>query len=93
MAIRSTLTQIVKGIKEDISLATGFDALSVVSLDKNEAGWEGRVEVTELRRVPNTQDLVGVYAVTLNADGELVSFDRVFSRVKGQPLGYEDATD
>ena len=93
MAIRSTVTQIVKGIKEDIRLVTGFDALGVVSLNKNEDGWEGRVEVTELRRVPDTQDLVGVYGVTLNAEGELVSWDRVFSRVKGQPLGYEDASD
>ena len=93
MAARSSVVQVVKGIKEDIKVVTGFDALSVVSLERGEDGWTGRVEVTELRRVPDTQDLVGVYDITLDADGNLVSWDRAFSRVKGQPLGYEDASD
>ncbi|MEI6363188.1 MAG: gas vesicle protein GvpO [Actinomycetes bacterium] len=93
MATRTTVVQVVKGIKDDIRVVTGFDALSVTSLEKGEAGWEGRVEVLELKRVPDTQDLIGVYDVSLNADGDLVSWDRAFTRVKGQPMGNEDASD
>jgi len=93
METRSSVVQIVKGIKEDIRAVTGFEALSVVSLERAQEGWEGRVEVTELRRVPDTQDLVGVYEVTLDSEGNLVSWDRLFSRTKGQPLGFEDAPE
>lgn len=93
MAARTTVVQVVKGVKDDISVVTGFEALSVTSLEKGEDGWEGRVEVLELKRVPDTQDLIGVYDVSLNADGDLVSWDRVFTRVKGQPMGSEDAGD
>lgn len=93
MASRSSIVQIVKGIKKDIGLLTGFEALSVVSLDRREEGWEGRVEVIELRRVPDTQDIVGVYAVTLGSDGNLLSWERLFSRVKGQPSGFDDVPE
>jgi len=90
METRSSAVQIVKGIKEDIRLVTGFEALSVVSLERVEEGWQGRVEVTELHRVPDTQDIMGVYEVTLDSDGSLLSWERLFSRIKGQPTAFED---
>jgi hypothetical protein len=93
MASRNNVVQIVKGIKEDIGLVTGFEVLSVVSLARAEEGWEGRVEVTELQRTPDTQDLVGVYEVVLNSEGNLISWERLFSRVKGAPLRFVDVPE
>lgn len=93
METRGSVVQIVKGIREEIRAVTGFEALSVVSLERAEDGWTGRVEVTELRRVPDTQDLVGVYDVTLDSDGYLVSWERLCSRLKGQPIGFEDVPE
>lgn len=90
METSSGVVKIVQGVKEQIRDVTGFKALNVVSLERGEDGWAGRVEVTELRRVPDTQDLVGVYDVTLGSDGNLMSWDRKCSRVKGQPIGFDE---
>ncbi len=93
MVIRRNIVQIAKGIKEDIRLVTGFEALSVVSLERAEEGWEGQVEVTELRRVPDTQNIVGVYEVILDSEGSLLSWERLFSRTMGQQIGFEDVPE
>lgn len=90
METRSDAVKIVKGIKEQIHTVTGFEVLNVVSLERVDDGWAGRVEVTELRRVPDTQNLVGVYDVTLDNAGNLVSWNRQSLRVKGQPIGLDD---
>jgi len=93
MEKKKNMVQIVTGVREQIHAVTGFPALSVVSLEKVEDGWSARVEVTELQRVPDTQDLVGVYDVSLDGDGDLVGFDRMFSRIKGQPVDFDDVVD
>ena len=87
---KSRIGQVVKTIKKEICGVTGFDALSVVALERNHSGWQGRVEVTELHRVPDTQDLVGVYQVHVDETGELTSWTRVSSHAKGQPIQFED---
>jgi len=93
MASKNSMVQIVKGIKEDLRIVTGFEVLSVVSLNRVEEGWEARVEVTELKRVPDTQDLVGLYEVTLDSEGNMTSWDRLSSRIKGAPLGFADIVE
>ena len=90
MEHKSSVGQVVKSIKKEISAVTGFNALSVVSLERAEDGWVGRVEVTELHRVPDTQDLVGVYEVHTDGDGDLMSWSRMSSHAKGQPIQFED---
>jgi len=87
MQAKSNTEKIAERIMTQIRAVTGYRALSVVSLEKAEDGWTGRVEVIELTRVPDTQDLVGVYEVTLDGTGDLTSWDRVSSRIKGQPIG------
>jgi hypothetical protein len=84
---------LAKVLKDDIRAVTGFNALSVVSLAKDDDGWTGQVEVTELKRVPSTQDLVAVYDVHLDGDGHLTSWERLFSHIKGQPLAYDDSPE
>jgi hypothetical protein len=55
---------------------TGHEPENVVSVAKNEGGWEVGVEVLELHRIPDTTDIMAVYEVTLDPDGELVRCQR-----------------
>ncbi|OKK21901.1 gas vesicle protein [Streptomyces sp. CB00455] len=49
---------------------------SVSSLKPTEDGWEAQVEVVELERIPDTTSVMASYKVALNADGQLVSYER-----------------
>jgi hypothetical protein len=46
-----------------------------------------QVEVLELRRVPNTTDVLAVYEVSVDRDGDLEGYTRLHRYVRGTPEG------
>jgi len=64
-------------------------AESVVSMSKEAKGWKAVVEVLERKAVPDTQDLLGRYELTLNEDGELLGYKQVLVRRRQDRLGVE----
>ena len=71
--------------KEELTALTGKDAEGVTGLEKNEDGWLVRVEVVELRRIPDTTDVLALYEVQTDAQGNLESYKRVRRYVRGVP--------
>lgn len=59
-----------------LSLLLGRTPDSVSSLKPTEEGWEAQVEVVELERIPDTTSVMASYKVALDADGQLVSYER-----------------
>ena len=59
-----------------IKSLVGKQALGVTSLEPTEDGWLVGVEVLEQRRVPSTSDILGVYEVEVDLNGELISYRR-----------------
>jgi hypothetical protein len=55
---------------------TGHEPENVVSVTRNDHGWQVGVEVTELHRIPDTTDIMAVYQVEIDTDGELISCKR-----------------
>jgi hypothetical protein len=55
---------------------TGKDPEVVVALERTEDGWRVAIEVLESRRVPDSTDLLAVYRVELDQEGELVGYRR-----------------
>ena len=70
---------------EQFSSLTGRSPESVVGVQKSDDGWNVKLEVVEARRVPDTADLLAEYDISLDADGELVSYDRTARYVRGRP--------
>jgi hypothetical protein len=57
---------------------TGKDAEAVVRIEPDEdGGWRVALEVLELKRIPDTSDLLGCYELQLDEDGELVGYRRL----------------
>ena len=50
---------------------------AVTGIEKNGSEWTVQVEVVELQRIPNTTDVLGVYEVNVDKDGELTGTRRV----------------
>ena len=71
--------------RRELSEITGREAQSVTSLERGEdGGWIVTVELVELSRMPETDDLLGLYEVELDDDGELLSYRRVRRYVRSQ---------
>ena len=66
---------------------TGKEAEGVVGLDRSDDGWKVEVEVLEVRRIPNTTDVLAMYEVDVDGKGSLQGYRRVRRYVRGVPGG------
>ena len=62
---------------------TGKTPESITGLQRSEDGWRVQVEVLEMERIPSTTDVMAIYEVTLDDEGELQGYSRVHRYVRG----------
>lgn len=63
---------------------TGRDVEGITGLEKTDDGWRVQVEVVEIRRIPNTTDMLALYDVEVDDDGDLVGYRRVHRYSRGE---------
>jgi hypothetical protein len=76
-ASRDTLREVVaqaRGVLQDLR---GVDAESVSSATRTPDGWTVGLEVLELRRIPDSTDILASYEIELDQEGSLLRFERV----------------
>jgi len=61
-------TQALAGLKKKVSGA--------IAVSRTDEGWKVILEIVERASVPDTMDLIGVYEVKLDFEGQLVSYER-----------------
>jgi hypothetical protein len=77
--------EIAQAARRALAEITGREAQSTTSLERSDdGGWTVTVEVVELSRTPETDDLLGLYQVDLDDDGELLAYRRVRRYVRSQ---------
>ncbi len=64
---------------------TGKGAEGVTSLQRTEDGWKVQVEVVEVRRIPDTTDVLALYEVDVDDSGDLQGYRRLRRYVRGKP--------
>jgi len=67
----------VQTAREQLRQLNGTEAESVSSFARTRDGWRVTLEVVEVRRIPETTDVLASYAVELDDDGNLVAYERV----------------
>ena len=70
------LQTIIENAKGELTALTNLKVSSVVGVTKQETGWHVGIELIERKAIPDTQDLLGVYEVMVNDEGELVTYER-----------------
>jgi hypothetical protein len=55
-------------------LDSDFEGIIEVSM-KEDDKWRALVEVVERRAVPDTQDIIGLYEITLNDSGDVIGYE------------------
>jgi hypothetical protein len=63
--------EIAKRAAEQVGALTSRPVEGVLGLRRSDDGWEVTLEVVELRRVPDSTDVLASYEVTLDEGGEL----------------------
>jgi hypothetical protein len=63
--------------RRELAEITGLDAESVTSLERGEDGWVVTVELLELSRIPDTDDILGSYEAEVDERGELLAYRRL----------------
>ncbi|MFH7596717.1 gas vesicle protein [Streptomyces racemochromogenes] len=67
---------VLRAAAEQLAELLGRTPDSVSSVKPTEDGWEAVVEVVELERIPDTTSVMGSYTVSLDEEGELISYER-----------------
>ena len=68
--------EIVRRALEQMRELTGRTVEGVLGVEKGDDGWIVTVEVVELRRIPDSTDVLGSYAVAVDSRGELQEYRR-----------------
>jgi hypothetical protein len=68
--------EIVRRAIEQMNELTGREIEGVLGLQRHDDGFIVTIEVVELRRVPDSTDVLGSYAVAVDARGELQEYRR-----------------
>jgi hypothetical protein len=76
--------QVVRRAIEQVAALTGREIEGVNGLERSEEGWVVTLEVVELRRVPDSTDVLGSYAVSVDAKGELEGYRRTHRYYRSQ---------
>ncbi len=63
----------VRNIAEDV---VGYPLGGILAIDREDEGWRVAVEVIERSSVPDTQDILGRYEITLDEDREVTGYRR-----------------
>jgi hypothetical protein len=64
---------------------TGKGVEGVTGLERTDDGWTIQVEVVEVRRIPDTTDVLALYEVSTDKQGSLLGYRRLRRYARGVP--------
>ena len=84
-AKRATASQVAALAAQQLLELTGKGVEGVTGLERTEDGWKVHVEVVEVRRIPDTTDVLALYEVQVDEDGDLMGYRRLRRYARGVP--------
>ncbi|MFF8289876.1 gas vesicle protein [Streptomyces sp. NPDC016309] len=81
---RLSAPKAMRSASQQLQELLGRPPESISALRPTDDGWEAEVEVLELERIPETTSVLASYRVTLDAEGELMAYERIRRYTRGQ---------
>ena len=72
-----TGAQIALIAKETLAELTGLHPETVSGLNKDEEGWHVNIDLIELKRIPESTDVLAIYEVVLDDEGQFIRYERI----------------
>lgn len=71
------IVEIRNHVRDSASDLIGRPLDSIIEIERNEGDWHALVEIIERNSVPDTQDILGRYALELDGGGEITGYRRL----------------
>jgi hypothetical protein len=84
---RRSGVQVAADAAEQLATLIRTPVEAVTGLSRTEDGWRVELEVLEMRRIPESTDVLALYEVEADEDGNLTSYRRIERYVRGRPGG------
>jgi hypothetical protein len=68
----------------DVAGLTSKKPVGITGVEPTDDGWRVEVEVVEDGRIPSTSDIMALYEVDLDQNGELLAYRRTRRYVRGR---------
>ena len=79
--------QLAKRARDELAEITGLKPEAVTSLEQSDDGaWIITVELLELSRIPETDDVIGSYEAEIDESGELLGYRRLRRYARSQAI-------
>jgi hypothetical protein len=79
-----SITDIACRAKDQLSMLTGLKPSTVSSLIHEDDGWHIVADLIEMKRIPDSADILATYEARLDEKGNLVSYTRTRRYTRGQ---------
>jgi hypothetical protein len=76
----------IERVREELPNLLGAPVESILGVERDDGGWKVSAQIVELSRIPYTMDVLGVYAVSLDSDGQLEGYRRERRYSRGQVI-------
>ncbi|MBU0464254.1 MAG: gas vesicle protein [Proteobacteria bacterium] len=70
----------IKKARLELEALTGLEIGSTVSAHPDGDGWQVTLEAIEKKSIPDSMDILGIFEVNLDVDGNISEFNRVRMR-------------
>ncbi|MFE0028278.1 gas vesicle protein [Amycolatopsis sp. NPDC059021] len=81
---RLSPAELMRSARDQFEEFTGRSVESVSSFGRAGDGWQVKVEVVELERIPDTTSVLATYRIQLGPDGEIAGYERVARYARGR---------
>jgi len=72
----ASMQQIIEKAREELSKVTGLELSTTLGAVKEEKGWKVSLEMVEKHSIPDQMDILAVYEVIVDNDGNVIEFNR-----------------
>lgn len=69
--------------KKELTALTNLQASTVLGIVRDGEEWVVTLEMLEKKSIPDAMDILGTYEVRLSTEGELLNFNRISLRKRG----------
>ena len=70
----------IKKARSELAAIIGLELESTISAHPEGDGWRVTLEAVEKKSIPDGMDILGIFEVNLDADGDISEFNRVRMR-------------
>ncbi len=82
--------EIAQRAKEQLAQLTGLSPDTISSFAKHQDGWHVTVEFVEMKRIPDSTDMLATYQALLDDESNVLSYQRTRRYLRQQAMDEEE---